>query len=67
MKKSTLVMALGGEPEGDEDEEMDQELSGDNDSDSDTDDAIATLLDDKADMATRIEAFKQAVTGCKSK
>lgn len=58
MKKSTLMIALGGKPDEVEEgevEEMDE---------SAVDEAIDTFLDQKVDMETRREAFRRAVKGC---
>lgn len=66
MKKSTLAMALGDDASGGDDGDMpdDSEAADSSEDDSDTDTAITTFLDGKADMATRIAAFRSAVKGC---
>jgi hypothetical protein len=59
MKKSTLMLALGGKPEGDDSEVEDV------DTESATDEDIDLALDPEADPETRREAFRRAVKGCK--
>lgn len=65
MKKSTLMIALGGKPPTeDEDVEVSDDEATDEDMDADTDEAIKTFLDPEADMETRVAAFRTAVKGC---
>lgn len=61
MKRSTLMLALGGKPPKD-DTEMSEETPADDD--ESVDDAIDLALDPDADPATRREAFRRAVKGC---
>ena len=63
MKRSTLMIALGGKPSSGDDEIEDSAPSEDSD-DAEVDEAIKTFLDPEADMDTRVSAFRMALKGC---
>jgi len=71
MKKSTLLLALGGKPpEGDDDAEMDDTgaVAPDDDGDGGEDqaekDSFETLMDSSEDIETRMEALRAFIQSC---
>jgi hypothetical protein len=64
MKRSTLMIALGGKPPADGDDEIEETSESEEEDDSAIDEAIKTFLDTEADMETRVTAFRSAVKGC---
>jgi hypothetical protein len=73
MKKSTLMIALGAKPKGDEDyedeisdEAPEEDTSDEEGTDEEEQDAFDTFTDPDEDPATRLEAFRRAVKLCKS-